>query len=187
MKRIVVLASGKGTNFEALALKLRDEVKALIVDRECGAIDRAKRLGIPFIRLEKPWQESLRRILRDGNYDLIVLAGFMRIIPEDIVREFYPKIINIHPALLPAFPGVNSIERAFEKGVKVTGITIHIVTEKVDDGPIILQRAIYIKDDWDLRKLESTVHRVEHIWYPRVVRRLLYDRWEIRGGKVVFL
>jgi len=130
MKRVVVLASGRGTNFEALAKELKEEVKALIVDRDCGAIERAKRLGVPYIKLEKPWQDSLRRALRDGNYDLIVLAGFMRIIPEDIVREFYPKIVNIHPAILPAFPGIDSIKRAYEKGVKLTGITIHIVTEK---------------------------------------------------------
>ncbi|MBC7337755.1 MAG: phosphoribosylglycinamide formyltransferase, partial [Clostridia bacterium] len=125
MKRIVVLASGRGTNFEAITKRLKEEVKLLVVDRECQAIERAKRLGVPWFLLEKPWQDSLRKVLREGNYDLIVLAGFMRIIPEDIVKEFYPKIINIHPAILPAFPGINSIERAFKKGVKVTGITIH--------------------------------------------------------------
>ncbi|MCS7234098.1 MAG: phosphoribosylglycinamide formyltransferase [Synergistetes bacterium] len=187
MKKVAVLASGRGSNFEALAKKLKEEVKILIVDRECGAIERAKRLNIPWVLLQKPWQESLKELLAEGNYDLIALAGFMRIIPEDIVREFYPRIINIHPAILPAFPGINSIERAYKKGVKLTGITIHIVTEKVDDGPIILQRAVYIRDNWSLEKLESVIHRVEHIWYPWVVKRLLYDKWEIRDGKVIFL
>ncbi len=186
MKKIAILASGKGTNFEAISKKLYKETKRLIVDRDCEAISRAKRLGIPFTRLEKPWKESLKRSLREEEYDLIVLAGFMRVLPEDIVNEFYPRIVNIHPSLLPAFPGLNAIERAFRKGVKVTGITIHIVNEKVDDGPIALQRAVYVKDDWDLRKLESVIHKVEHIWYPRVIKKLLYESWEIREGKVVF-
>ncbi len=191
MKRIVILASGRGTNFEVIAKRVKEGyipayLSSLIVDKECGAINRALKYNISVIKLKDNWKEHLLYYLNENMPDLIVLAGFMRILPEHIVSRFFPKIINIHPSLLPSFKGVNAIKQAYEYGVKVTGITIHVVDEGVDTGPIIFQRALEIKPYWSLSRLESMIHRIEHIWYPRIIKRLLTEKWYVKGRKVVF-
>lgn len=188
---IVVLASGNGSNFQVLAEKsisgeLRANLKALIVDRPCGAVERAKKLGIEVEMLSKPWHEDLERVLDTLKPDLIVLAGFMKIIPERIVNKYFPRIVNIHPSLLPAFPGKDAIKQAFDYGVKVTGITIHFVDAGVDTGPIIFQKAIEIEEGWDLETLESKIHELEHESYWKVVSNLLYKAYKIEGRKVTW-
>jgi len=187
---IVVMASGNGSNFEAIVRATREgllfaRVKKLIVDRDCFAIERAKRLGIDWVRLEKPWQRSLTNLLRELQPSLVVLAGFMSVLPPEIVNEWRWKILNIHPSLLPAFPGVEAIRKAYEYGVKVTGITIHFVDEGVDTGPIIFQKALEVRNEWDLEELENHIHELEHRYYPRVIHAVLHGTWRIEGRRVI--
>lgn len=190
LPRLVVLASGNGSNFEAIVKAsqdgiLRAEIQELLVDRECFAIERAKRLGIRWEKLEKPWQKSLNKKLEELEPDLIVLAGFMRILPAEIVKRWRWKIVNIHPSLLPAFPGTHAIEKAYEYGVKVTGITIHFVDEGVDTGPIIFQKALEIRKDWSLEKLEEEIHKIEHRYYSVVIQKVLEGKWKAEGRRVI--
>ncbi|MCD6551482.1 phosphoribosylglycinamide formyltransferase [Thermotoga sp.] len=190
LPRLVVLASGNGSNFEAIVKAsqdgiLRAKIQELLVDRECFAIERAKRLGIRWEKLEKPWQKSLNKKLEELEPDLIVLAGFMRILPAEIVKRWRWKIVNIHPSLLPAFPGTHAIEKAYEYGVKVTGITIHFVDEGVDTGPIIFQKALEIRKDWSLEKLEEEIHKIEHRYYSVVIQKVLEGKWKAEGRRVI--
>ncbi len=191
LPRIVVCASGSGSNFEALVKaiqenKLMVKIELLIVDRECYAMERAKKFDIPVVKLNKPWHLHFEETLDNIQPDLIVLAGFMRIIPENIVKKYFPKIINIHPSLLPSFPGKEGIRQAYEYGVKVTGITIHFVNSGVDTGPIIFQKAIEIKDEWSFEQLEEEIHKLEHEYYWRVIEKLLYSEYKIENRKVLF-
>jgi len=188
---IVVLASGNGSNFQVLAEKslsgeLKANLKALIVDRNCGAIERANRFGITSIILSKPWYENFERVIDKLNPELIVLAGFMRIIPEHLVEKYFQKIVNIHPSLLPSFPGKDGIRQAYEYGAKVTGITIHFVDKGVDTGPIIFQKSIEIEDEWSLEMLEEKIHNLEHEYYWRILNDLLYKQYKIEGRKVTW-
>lgn len=186
-KSIVILASGNGSNFEAIVKKIRKEkwpivVKALITDNpEAFAIKRAKRLKVHYEVLDfksfsskSEYHHALLERLLFYDPDLVVLAGYMRILPPFIVERFRNRIVNIHPALLPAFPGLNAIERAYRAGCKVTGITIHFVDEGVDSGPIIEQACLRIKDGESLEHLERRIHRLEHRVYPLVIKRLLF-------------
>jgi len=188
MKHIVILASGNGSNFEAIVRKLRVwkceiEVRALVTDnKKAYAIKRAMKLKIPTIVLNyrdfKSKDEFNNRLLSELmvlNPDLIVLAGYMRILPPKIVKAFGNRIVNIHPSLLPAFPGLHAIERAFMSGVKYAGITIHYVDEGIDTGKIIEQRCIRIRDNETLESLEKRIHRLEHYYYPRIIKRLLTE------------
>lgn len=187
-KSIVILASGNGSNFEAIVKKIRKNnwpivVKALITDNpKAFAIERAKRLKVPTIILDykafsskQEYNKILLEKLEDLNPDLVVLAGYMRILPPFIVERFRFRIVNIHPALLPAFPGLNAIERAYKAGCKVTGITIHYVDEGVDTGPIIEQAALRIREGESLEELEKRIHKLEHRYYPEVIKRLLLE------------
>ncbi|MEO0198314.1 MAG: phosphoribosylglycinamide formyltransferase [candidate division WOR-3 bacterium] len=188
MKSIVILASGNGSNFEAIVRKIVKNnwpitVKALITDNPLAyAIQRARRLKVPTIILDyksfkskEDYNKTLLEKLVDLKPDLVVLAGYMRILPPFIVERFRYRIINIHPALLPAFPGLNAIERAYKAGCKITGITIHYVDEGVDTGPIIEQAALRIRKGESLEELERRIHRLEHKYYPEVIRRLLLE------------
>lgn len=189
--RIVICASGNGSNFEAIVKSVKEnkliaQIDALIVDRECYALERAKNYGIPSIFLKKAWYLDFERIINDINPDLIVLAGFMRIIPPDIVKKYYPKIVNIHPSLLPSFPGKDSIRQAYEYGVKVTGITIHLVDDGIDTGPILFQKAIEIKEQWTLHELEEEIHKLEHEHYWQVINDILHKKYKIEGRKITW-
>ncbi|MEO0236268.1 MAG: phosphoribosylglycinamide formyltransferase, partial [candidate division WOR-3 bacterium] len=170
MKSIVILASGNGSNFEAIVRKIVKNnwpitVKALITDNPLAyAIQRARRLKVPTIILDyksfkskEDYNKTLLEKLVDLKPDLVVLAGYMRILPPFIVERFRYRIINIHPALLPAFPGLNAIERAYKAGCKITGITIHYVDEGVDTGPIIEQAALRIRKGESLEELERRI------------------------------
>ncbi|ODN30274.1 phosphoribosylglycinamide formyltransferase [Fervidobacterium thailandense] len=190
--RIVVAASGRGSNFEKIAEAvstglLNATLECLLVDRECGALEIARNFGIRSYLLSKPWHKSFDEIIDQINPHLIVLAGFMRIIPENLVEKYFPRIVNIHPSLLPAFPGKDAIVQAYEYGVKVTGVTVHIVDKGVDTGPIIFQKALEVDESWSLEQLEEKIHQIEHEWYWRVIRELLYRPFEIVGRKFRWL
>ncbi len=186
MKKIVILASGNGSNFEAIIKAIRKnswpiECVAMITDNPFArAIKRAKRLKVPYVILDyksfegkRAYNEALMKKLEELSPDLIVLAGYMRILPPSIVERFRWKIVNIHPAILPAFPGLNAIERAYKAGCKVMGITIHYVDEGVDSGPIIEQACIKVREGETLESVERRIHRLEHKTYPYVIKKLL--------------
>ena len=186
MKKLVILASGNGSNFEAIVRKFREweldvDISALITDnREAYAIKRARKLEVPVVIVDfkgfdtrSEFNKALFLEIKRFSPSLIVLAGYMRILPAFIVKEFERRIVNIHPSLLPAFRGLNAIERAYKSGVKYTGITIHYVDEGVDTGEIIEQRCIRIREGESLNGLERRIHRLEHYYYPRVIKRLL--------------
>lgn len=188
-RRIIVFGSGSGSNFEAIVRYIREkglpvEICYVFSDNpKAYILERARRLGVPSKVLpyrDFPSREAFNRavlqMLQESEpFDLLVLAGYMRILPPEIVRRYYGKIVNIHPALLPAFPGLHAIERAYRHGVKVTGVTVHFVDEGVDTGPILAQEPVRIEEGDTLAQLEEKIHRVEHTLYPRVIRRLLFD------------
>jgi phosphoribosylglycinamide formyltransferase-1 len=182
MPRIAVLLSGHGTNMEALAQKIRfGDLKAEIVfaasdNPDAGGLDRAASLGIetkcyPFQLYGRTACEGeMVRDIEKGRIDWIVLAGYMKILSPEFVSRFSGKIVNIHPSLLPAFPGKDAIGQAWRYGVKVTGVTVHLVDERVDHGPILAQEAIPVETDETLESLESRIHETEHRLYWKTLR-----------------
>ncbi len=186
-KKIIVFGSGSGSNFEAIVTYFRQrylsiEIAFLFSDNpEAFIIKRAERLGVPTRLLDfkaigdrQRYNQQLLELLQQAEpWDLLVLAGYMSILPTEIVRRYHQKIINIHPALLPAFSGNNAIEKAFKAAAKVTGVTIHWVDEGVDTGPIIAQEPVRIDEADTLHSLTEKIHAVEHRLYPRVVAQLL--------------
>lgn len=196
-KNIAILASGNGSNFQALAEAIRRQrlkvsIKILITDKENSFVrKRAKRLGIKDIFIDpKKFKSGLEidkkivGILKKEKIDLVILAGYMRIISPFFVRNFKQKILNIHPALLPAFRGTNAIARAFNYGCKVTGVTVHFIDEKVDHGPIILQEAIKITGGLTEKVLEKKIHQLEHKLYPQALKIILDKKVRIKGRSV---
>ena len=188
MKNIAVLASGNGSNFQAIAEavkrgKIKAKLKLLVSDNpRAYAIERAVKAGVKVFIADwrdfasrKDFEEQIVRKLKSEKIGLVVLAGFMRVLSPYFVRQYQNKILNIHPALLPAFKGARAIEDAFKRGVKVTGVTVHFVDEEVDHGPIILQEALKIYEKDTLRSLEQRVHRLEHKLYPLALRLALFQ------------
>ncbi|HBT50873.1 phosphoribosylglycinamide formyltransferase [Petrotoga sp. 9T1HF07.CasAA.8.2] len=185
MKKIVILASGNGTNFEAICKYFSKSEKISIIklitdNKEAQVVERAKILGIDYeiidystFKSKKEFNDYLFDRLKALDFDLMVLAGYMRILPVYIVRYYVDKIINIHPSLLPKYPGLRSIERAYNKKEEYTGITIHYVEEEVDGGRIILQKKLKVDKNWDLAKLQEEIHKLEHQYYPQVIENLL--------------
>jgi len=191
---IAVLASGRGTNFEAIAKAVKKgeitqgKIKLLITDKEDAFVrERAKRFKIRDIFVDpkkfksrEDFDRFIVRLLKKEKIELVVLAGYMRILSSYFVKQFKNKILNIHPALLPAFKGKDAIRRAYEYGVKITGVTIHFVDEKVDHGPIIIQKALEIKKGESLEELERRIHQMEHKLYPYVIKLFIQKRLKIK-------
>ncbi len=194
--RIAVFCSGNGSNFEALVKKNRrlafpGRIVLMVVDNPGAyAIERARRLGVPVLYVDplayenkQEYEKTLYKELRLWKVDLILLAGFMRILSPFFVRKYKNRILNIHPSLLPSFKGASAIRDAFEYGVKVTGVTVHIVNEGVDEGPIVLQGALKVSEDDDLMSLEAKIHRLEHRIYAEAVNLVLTRSWKIVKGR----
>jgi len=195
--KIAVLASGTGTNFQALVKAQRKgyfkgKITLLISDkRDAFVRKRAQKFCIKDIFINpkefssrRKFDKKILEILRKEKIGLIILAGYMRILSPFLVRTFKNKILNIHPALLPAFKGENAIERAFKYGSKITGVTVHFVDERVDHGPIILQKSLEIKKGMTLKELEEKIHRIEHKLYPLAVKLFIDKKIKIRGRDV---
>lgn len=191
---IAVLASGNGTNFEAIAKAVRrGYVKAnlslVLTDKENAYVRvRARRFKVRDVfinpkdfssRLE--FDKALIKILKKEKTGLVVLAGFMRILTPHFVKTFKNRIINIHPAILPAFRGEQAIERAYKHGCKVTGVTVHFVDDKVDHGPIILQDIVTIKKNMALSELTQKIHQLEHKLYPLAIKLFVDGRLKHEG------
>jgi len=194
---IAVLASGNGSNFEALAVslnsgKINAKIKLLIVDQQSApARARAKKLNINELFInpkEFPTSTAFEREivthLKQEKINLVILAGYMRIISPYLIGQFKNKIINIHPALLPAFKGKNAIKRAFVYQTKVSGVTIHFVDEKIDHGPIILQESLKIPENSSLEDFEAKIHTLEHKLLPQVVKLFSERKVRLSGRKV---
>lgn len=186
MKKVAIFASGSGSNFQAIVDAVKEgSLQAninLMVSDKVGAfvIERAQKENVPaFIFSAKDYgskaeyEEEILRRLKEQEIDLIVLAGYMRLIGPTLLREFEGRIINIHPSLLPAFPGKDAIGQALQAKVKVSGVTVHFVDEGMDTGPIIAQKAIEINEDETLENLQTKIHAVEHELYPAVLQKVL--------------
>jgi phosphoribosylglycinamide formyltransferase-1 len=198
MKRIVILISGRGSNMEALIRAARQGdlpdagIVAVFSNRaEAEGLRIAAAAGIATQTLDHKsyadrasFDAALAAAIDDYSPDLVVLAGFMRILTEDFVRHFEGRLLNIHPSLLPAFPGLHTHQRALEAGVRVHGCTVHFVTPALDHGPAVLQAAVPVLDGDDEESLSARVLAQEHIIYPRAVRWFLEGRLAIAGERV---
>jgi phosphoribosylglycinamide formyltransferase-1 len=197
--RLAVFASGAGSNFEVLARaaasgELGGDVVALLCDQPgAPVLERARRLGVEALvfpsprhrtRLddETPWLQALE----ERRVDVVLLAGFMRRLHATLLVPFAGRMLNVHPSLLPAFPGLDAIGQAFRAGVDVTGCTVHIVSAALDAGPIIAQAEVPRRAGETLAELEARMHAAEHALYPTSVRRFLTEPWRVDGARVRF-
>ncbi len=198
MKRIGVLLSGRGSNFEALADSVaagripEAEIALVVSNREGAAgIDRARARGlatrvIPSKGLERePYDRQVVAALREANVDLICLAGYMRLLSPFFVTAFPQRILNIHPSLLPSFPGLESQRQALEYGVKFAGCTVHFVDENLDAGPIVLQAVVPIEDRDTEVTLSERILQEEHRIYSEAVKIVLAGNYKIAGRRVL--
>jgi phosphoribosylglycinamide formyltransferase 1 len=198
--RIVVLASGRGSNFQAIidALETGDIPAAcigLVTDNPCAyAIERAKNAGIPVTVVDfgsysskQQYEKALLEILNEYEPDLVLLAGYMRIVGTDIVSRFQGRMINIHPALLPSFPGLHSQKQAVDYGVRVSGCTVHFVDEHMDSGPIIAQVCVPVLPGDDEDTLAERILLEEHRCFPLAVKLFCSGKLRIRGRIVEIL
>jgi phosphoribosylglycinamide formyltransferase-1 len=176
MKKLAIMGSGNGSNFEAIARYLQGrndiEITCLCNVKDAYIFERAEILGIKSQHV--PFNESFE-YFSQNKFDLIVLAGYMRILPENVLK-IMGDVINIHPALLPSFKGKDAIKDAFEFGAKVSGVTIHYVVPEVDSGKIIAQYPVFIDNSMHFDEFEAQIHNIEHKLYPIVVEKVLDDK-----------
>jgi phosphoribosylglycinamide formyltransferase-1 len=197
-KRIGVLLSGRGSNFDALAASVaagripNAEISIVVSNRETAqGIEKARARGIearviPSKGLERDAYDRLVvAALREKNVDLVCLAGYMRLLSPYFVKEFPQRILNIHPSLLPAFPGLESQRQALEHGAKFSGCTVHFVDENLDAGPIVMQAVVAIEDRDTAETLSERILREEHRIYTEAVRIVLEGRFRIEGRRVL--
>ncbi|HEY6362739.1 MAG TPA: phosphoribosylglycinamide formyltransferase [Vicinamibacterales bacterium] len=197
-RRLGVLISGRGSNLQALIDAIQNgsldaEIALVISNREDAAgLERARPAGIEAICVShRGWpsrddyDRALARELKARRVRLVCLAGFMRLVGAPLIEAFPNAILNIHPSLLPAFPGVDAQRQALEHGAKVSGVTVHLVTPELDGGPIILQRSVPVLDDDTAETLAGRILVEEHRAYPDAVRIVLEDDWRIAGRRFV--
>ena len=196
--KLAVLASGRGTNLQSIIDKLHLSKKPIEINcvisnnKEAYALKRAKNNGINVYLVDenrynnkKDYQDKVIRAIKQNEIDLIVLAGYMKILSSDFVTTFKNKIINIHPSLLPAFPGLNAQKQALDYGVKISGCTVHFVDEGIDSGPIIKQAAVPVKDNDDEESLADRILKYEHQILPEVIELIAEDKIKFKDGKIV--
>ena len=186
IRNIAIFASGNGSNFEAIVRACKENkiegatVSLLVCDRhDAYVLERAKRLDIkPFVfdlksySSKKEYEQNILNVLRDNDIHLICLAGYMRIVGDTLLEAFPNRILNIHPSLLPSFKGAIAIIEAFEFGVKVFGVTVHLIDNTIDGGTIIAQRAFEYHGD-SLEEVEHRIHEIEYQLYPEAINMLL--------------
>ncbi|HLH19685.1 MAG TPA: phosphoribosylglycinamide formyltransferase [Bryobacteraceae bacterium] len=197
MSRLGILISGRGSNFEAIADRivrgeLPAEIAVVISNRpDAHGLEAARRRGLPAVSLpsrgldREVYDRMLIEELRHHQVELVCLAGFMRLLSAGFIRAFPQRILNIHPSLLPAFPGLDAQQQALEHGVKITGCTVHFVDEDLDAGPIILQRAVPVEDDDTVETLSARILAEEHRVYTEAIRIVLSGRYRIEGRRVL--
>jgi phosphoribosylglycinamide formyltransferase 1 len=198
MKHLGVLISGRGSNFEAIARNVvaakipNAQIAVVISNRsDAGGLEIARKLGLNAVVIPSAGKErkdhdrEVVHALQLHKVDLICMAGYMRFLSPWFVRQFPGKILNIHPSLLPAFPGLEAQQQAFAYGVKVSGCTVHFVDEELDHGPIIVQRAIPVLDDDTEHTLASRILEQEHIAYSEAINIVLGGKYEVVGRRLV--
>ncbi|MFZ1202686.1 MAG: phosphoribosylglycinamide formyltransferase [Candidatus Acidiferrales bacterium] len=197
-KRMGVLLSGRGSNFEALAASVdagripNAEIAIVLSHREdAPGLDRARARGIPALGIaskgleREVFDRQILAVLQEKKADLVCLAGYLRLLSPHFVRAFPDRILNIHPSLLPAFPGLEAQRQALEHGVKFTGATVHFVDEQLDAGRIIVQAAVAIEDADTVETLSARILREEHRIYTEAVNIVLEGRYRIDGRRVL--
>jgi phosphoribosylglycinamide formyltransferase-1 len=198
MKSLGILLSGRGSNFVAIADsidagRIPDARIAVVISNKVDApgIATARQRGLNAVVIPskgKPREEHDREVvatLKQNNVDLICLAGYMRLLSPWFVQQFPRRILNIHPSLLPAFPGLEAQEQAFAYGVKVSGCTVHFVDEELDHGAIIVQRTVPVLDSDDEHTLTARILEQEHIAYTEAINIVLSGKWEVRGRRLL--
>ncbi|MFA5928278.1 MAG: phosphoribosylglycinamide formyltransferase [Candidatus Margulisiibacteriota bacterium] len=189
MLRIGALISGRGSNLQAVLDACKDkritgEIKVVISNKAAAfGLERARQAGIEALHLTS--ENQIITALKEKKIDLVILAGFMKIISPKFIAEFRNKILNIHPALLPAFPGLHAQQQAIAYGAKVSGATVHFVDEGMDTGPVILQEAVPVQETDTADTLAGRIIKVEHQLYPRAIQLFAEGRLKIEGRKVI--
>lgn len=196
-KRLGILLSGRGSNFEAIARNIREgrldaEIAIVISNRpEARGLETARLLGLNAVAIpskgldREVYDEQIAAALEEANVDLVVLAGFMRLLSGWFIRRFPMRILNIHPSLLPAFPGLDAQYQAFEHGVKVGGCTVHFVDENLDSGPIIAQAVVPVESGDTAETLAARILNEEHRIYTEAIRVVLSSSYRIEGRRVI--
>jgi phosphoribosylglycinamide formyltransferase-1 len=195
--RVAVLASGRGSNLQALLDNVRwgrllAQIAVVISDRaQAPALERARQAGVPAVFCDprgRPREEHDRAMLRvceAHGVEVVALAGYMRLLSASFVAAFPCRILNVHPSLLPAFPGLDAQRQAFDHGVKVTGATVHLVDAGLDTGPILLQEAVPVLDSDTVESLSHRILDAEHRIYPRALDLLLSGRFRVQGRRAL--
>jgi phosphoribosylglycinamide formyltransferase-1 len=198
MKNIGILLSGRGSNFEAIAKNIaagkipNARIVIVISNRpDAGGLETARQMGIDAVvipskgKAREEHDREVVQVLQDRRVDLVCLAGYMRLLSPWFVKQFPYRVLNIHPSLLPAFPGLEAQEQAFAYGVKVTGCTVHFVDEELDHGPIIVQKAIPVLEADNEKTLAARILEQEHIAYSEAVALVLEGNYEIVGRRLL--
>jgi len=199
MKNIGILLSGRGSNFETIAKnvasgKIPSARIAIVVSyrADAGGIESARRLGLEAMvipskaKAREDHDREVVETLKQHKVDLICLAGYMRLLSPWFVKQFPRQILNIHPSLLPAFPGLEAQEQAFAYGVKVTGCTVHFVDEELDHGPIIVQKTVTVLADDDERSLSARILEQEHVAYSEAINIVLEGNFKVVGRRLTY-
>ena len=197
-RRIGVLISGRGSNLQsiidAIAERRLDATLAVVISNRADAagLNRAKEAGVEAVHLSPKayagrdgYDDALAELLRARNVDLVCLAGYMKLVGPRLLGAFPNRILNIHPSLLPAFPGLYAQSQAFEHGVRVSGATVHLVTAGLDDGPIILQAPVPVRSDDTVEALSARILVEEHRIYPEAIQLALDGGWTVIGRRFV--
>ena len=187
--KIGVLLSGSGTNLQAIIDAVSEDglpvdiVKVVSSRPDAYGIERAQRAGIPVLVMNRQKYADVEaadaqivEALREAGAEYVVMAGYMRKVTPVMLDAFPDRVLNLHPALLPSFKGAHAIQNAFDAGVKVTGVTVHFANEDYDKGPIVAQEPVRVEEGWTVDQLETAIHAVEHVLYPRVLRQLAEGR-----------
>jgi phosphoribosylglycinamide formyltransferase-1 len=197
VKKVGVLVSGRGSNLQALLAAAREgrlggDVAVVVSNvASAPALDKARDAGVPAVFSDhrgRPRDEHDRTvlgILQDHGVDLVCLAGYMRLLSAPFLSALPHRVVNIHPSLLPAFPGLDAQRQAWEHGVKLSGATVHLVEEALDAGPIVMQEAVEVRAGDTSETLAARILEAEHRIYPRAVRLLLSGRWRLEGRRVI--
>jgi phosphoribosylglycinamide formyltransferase-1 len=197
MKRLGILISGRGSNLEAISAQIEDgeldaEIAVVISSRpDARGLEAARARGLVTVSIpskgmdREAYDRLLLQELQSRQVDLVCLAGFMRLLSAGFIRQFPNRILNIHPSLLPAFPGLDAQHQALAYGVKITGCTVHFVDEELDAGPIVIQAAAPVLPDDDVETLSARILKEEHRIYPEALRIALSGRFRIEGRRVI--
>ncbi len=199
MRKLGILLSGRGSNFAAIARRIESgplnaEIAVVISNKpDAPGLDTARQLGLAAVSLpskgleREVYDRRVIEVLRRHGVELVILAGYMRLLSAAFVREFPLRILNVHPSLLPAFPGLDAQHQAFSYGAKVSGCTVHFVDEKLDHGPILLQRAVPVLNDDSAETLAARILAAEHELYSEAIAIVLAGRYRVDGRRVMLL